>query len=223
MSGTLASVPASNQHLADPIRILIADDHPVVRQGLGMILTPRNNMRVVGEAANGREAVELARKLRPDVIVMDLLMPELQGQDAIAQIVAEDPQARILVLASFAEPAKVVAAVQTGALGYVLKASSPDELFDAIRNVYRGNLFLPRGLANAVTHPQSTAADLAQLTERETDVLRLLAQGQSNQAIAQTLSISSTTVRSHVSSILLKLQVANRTQAALIAREHQLA
>jgi len=205
--------------MTDLIRILIVDDHYVVRQGLAALLSPRNGMEVVGEAATGREAVDRARTLQPDVILMDMIMPEMNGPEAIASIKQENPKARILVLTSFGESKQVAAAIQAGALGYLLKDSSPDDLLHAIRSVYRGNLVLPQDLAVKLMQPQQTVAALDQLTERETDVLRLLARGQSNDEIARSLSISATTVRSHVSSILLKLGVANRTQAALAARE----
>ena len=208
--------------MSELIRILIADDHYVVRQGLTALLTPRNGMEVVGEAATGREAVELARTLQPDVILMDMIMPELDGPAAITLIKHENPEARILVLTSFGESKQISAAIQAGALGYLLKDSSPDDLLHAIRSVHRGNLVLPQDLALKLMQPQPAVAALDQLTERETDVLRLLAQGQSNQEIAVNLSISTTTVRSHVSNILLKLGVSNRTQAALIAKERQL-
>ena len=208
--------------MTDLIRVLIADDHFVVRQGLATLLAPRNGMEVVGEAATGREAVDLARTLQPDVILMDMIMPEMTGPEAISLIKQENPNARILVLTSFGESKQVSAALQAGALGYLLKDSSPDDLLHAIRSVYRGNLVLPQDLAVKLMQPQPAAAALDQLTERETDVLRLLAQGQSNQEIARNLNISNTTVRSHVSAILMKLDVSNRTQAALAARERQL-
>ena len=208
--------------MTDLIRVLIADDHYVVRQGLAALLAPRNGMEVVGEAANGREAVDLARTLQPDVILMDMIMPEMTGPEAISLIKQENPNARILVLTSFGESKQVSAAIQAGALGYLLKDSSPDDLLHAIRSVYRGNLVLPQDLALALMQPRPAAAALDQLTERETDVLRLLAQGQSNQEIARNLSISATTVRSHVSMILMKLDVSNRTQAVLVAQERHL-
>jgi len=208
--------------MSDLIRILIVDDHFVVRQGLAALLAPRNGMEVVGEAATGREAVDQARYLQPDVILMDMMMPEMDGPEAIALIKQENPAARILVLTSFGESKQISAAIQAGALGYLLKDSSPDDLLHAIHGVYRGNLVLPQDLAQALMQPRPAAAALDQLTERETDVLRLLAQGQSNQEIARNLSISATTVRSHVSTILMKLNVSNRTQAALVARERQL-
>jgi DNA-binding NarL/FixJ family response regulator len=208
--------------MSDLIRVLIADDHFVVRQGLAALLVPRNGMAVVGEAADGREAVELARALRPDVILMDMIMPEVDGPEAIALVRRENPEARILVLTSFGESKQVAAAIEAGAMGYLLKDSSPDDLLHAIHSVNRGNLVLPQDLALKLMQPRPAAPALDQLTERETDVLRLLAQGQSNQEIARNLNISATTVRSHVSNILAKLGVDNRTQAALIARERQM-
>ena len=208
--------------MSDLIRILIADDHFVVRQGLAALLAPRNGMEVVGEAATGREAVDRARYLQPDVILMDMMMPEMDGPEAIALIKQENPAARILVLTSFGESKQISAAIQAGALGYLLKDSSPDDLLHAIHGVYRGNLVLPQDLALKLMQPQPIPVALDQLTERETDVLRLLAKGQSNQEIAATLNIGMTTVRSHVSNILMKLNVSNRTQAALVAQERQL-
>ena len=208
--------------MSDLIRILIADDHFVVRQGLAALLVPRNGMDVVGEAATGREAVDRARVLQPDVILMDMMMPEMDGPEAIALIKQENPAARILVLTSFGESKQISAAIQAGALGYLLKDSSPDDLLHAIHSVYRGNLVLPQDLALKLMQPQPVSVALDQLTERETDVLRLLAKGQSNQEIAATLNIGMTTVRSHVSNILMKLNVSNRTQAALVAQERQL-
>ncbi|NTU82991.1 MAG: response regulator transcription factor, partial [Chloroflexales bacterium] len=152
--------------------------------------------------------------------VIDMLMPELTGLEAIAAIRRDDPQARILVVASFSERADVVAALQAGALGYMRKDALPRELLQAIRTVYQDALALPQELAVALTQPLPPAPDLAELTERELAVLRLLAEGRANHAIAHTLMVSDATVRSHVSSILAKLKVANRTQAALVGREH---
>jgi two-component system, NarL family, response regulator LiaR len=208
--------------MTDSIRILIADDHYVVRQGLAALLVSRNGMEVVGEAANGKEAVELARSLQPDVILMDMVMPVLNGPEAIAQIKSENPRARILVLTSFGDNRQVSAAIHAGALGYLLKDSSPDDLFHAIRSVQRGNLVLPEELASELMNPQPLPAEIGQLTQRELDVLKLMARGQSNQEIALNLSISTTTVRSHVSNILMKLDVTNRTHAVLVAQERHI-
>jgi NarL family two-component system response regulator LiaR len=208
--------------MADLIRILVADDHYVVRQGLAALLVARNGMQVVGEAAAGKEAVDLARTLLPDVILMDMIMPGMDGPEAIALIKQDNPNARILVLTSFGESKQVAAAIQAGALGYLLKDSSPDDLLHAIRSVHRGSLVLTQDLAFKLMQAQPAPVTDERLTERETDVLRLLAQGQSNQEIAFNLHISMTTVRSHVSNILMKLDVSNRTQAALAAQERQL-
>lgn len=208
--------------MSELIRVLIADDHHVVRQGLAAMLVARNQMQVVGEARNGREAVELARTLAPDVIVMDMLMPEMDGPEAIALIRQENPDARILVLASFGESARVAAAMRAGAMGYMLKDSEPEALVEAIRSVNEGKLALPRELALTLLRPTPALPELDQFTEREVDVLRLIAEGWTNKAIAKQLSISVATVRAHVSNILLKLQVENRTQAAVVARERLL-
>jgi len=206
----------------DLIRVLIADDHEVVRRGLMTLLVARNGMEVVGEATNGREAVELARALQPDVILMDMYMPEMNGPEAITDIKENDPDAHILVLTSFGDLRNVSEAIKVGALGYLLKDSSPDDLFHAVRNVHRGSLVLPGELAQGLIEPQPSEDEPDPLTRREFDVLRLLALGKSNQEIGLDLHISLTTVRSHVSNILMKLQAANRTQAALIARERGL-
>ena len=179
-------------------------------------------MEVVGEVATGREAVDRARVLQPDVILMDMMMPEMDGPEAIVLIKQENPAARILVLTSFGESKQISAAIQAGALGYLLKDSSPDDLLHAIRSVNRGSLVLTQDLALKLMQAPPTPTPLDQLTERETAVLRLLAQGQSNQEIAKNLNISMTTVRSHVSNILMKLNVSNRTQAALVAQERRL-
>ena len=208
--------------MTELIRVLIADDHFVVRQGLATLLVPRNGMQVVGEAATGAEAVELALTLQPDVILMDMIMPELDGAAAIVRIKAQNSAARILVLTSFGEKEKVAAAIRAGALGYLLKDSSPDDLFDAIRSVHRGNLVIPQELAKELMQLPPSAPAASQFTARELDVLRLLVQGKSNPEIGQALFISPTTVRSHVTAILTKLNVANRTQAALVAQERHL-
>ena len=208
--------------MTELVRVLVADDHYVVRQGLASLLVPRNGFELVGEATTGRQAVELARELRPDVILMDMIMPEMSGPEAIAQILSDNPAARILVLTSFGEAEQVTAAIEAGALGYLLKDASPDDLLLAIASVRRGHLVLPQDLAQRLMHAQAESAPAGSLTAREVDVLRLLAQGLTNKQIAGRLHISATTVRSHVSSILAKLHAANRTQAVLVAQEHGL-
>ena len=210
--------------MSDLIKILIVDDHMVVREGLCALLTPRNGMEVVGEAADGAEAVEKARTLNPDVILMDLNLPVKSGLEATADIIRENPAARILVLTSFDEDENISAAIRAGALGYVLKNTSASELFHAIRGVAMGSLSVSPAVTQAMLRDMRQPAPAPPspepaLTTREREVLRGLAQGQSNQEIAETLNIEKTTVRSHISSILNKLDLDNRTQAALYAVE----
>ena len=214
--------------MADFIRILIADDHMVVREGLRALLIPRNGMEVVGEAVDGADAVEKALALRPDVILMDVNMPVKSGLEATAEIIGENPEARILVLTSFGEEANVSTAIQAGALGYLLKNTPAPELLHTIRGVAMGNLTLGPEVAQMVKQnlrqpAESSVSPIADLTERELEVLRGVAQGKSNEEIARTLGIEKSTVRSHVSTILNKLDLANRTQAALYAIEMGLA
>lgn len=212
--------------MSDLIKILVVDDHMVVREGLCALLTPRNGMEVVGEAADGAEAVEKALTLNPDVILMDLNLPVKSGLEATAHIIEENPAARILILTSFDEEENVSAAIRAGALGYVLKNTSAPELFHAIRGVTMGSLSVSSDITQTLvknfrqpvpTSPPSVP--IADLTERELDVLRGLAYGLSNQELAETLNIEKTTVRSHISNILKKLDLDNRTQAALLAVE----
>jgi len=210
-----------------PIRILIADDHAVVRAGLRALLKTEPDMEVVGEADDGVQAVLKARSLRPDVLLLDLVMPRQDGIEATRQIVHEDLTVRILVLTSFAEDDKVFPAIKAGASGYLLKDSSPQELIQAIRDVHRGESPLDPSIAKKVIRELQEPPDLPPakepLSDREVDVLRLVAQGLSNQEIAEQLIISEKTVRGHVSSILGKLHLANRTQAALHALREGLA
>ena len=200
-----------------PIRILIADDHAVVRQGLHMFLGLDPELQVVGEAVDGAEAVNLARELKPDLVLMDLLMPVMDGIAATGIIRRELPDTEVLALTSVLEDASVVGAIRAGAIGYLLKDTSSDDLCNAIKAAAAGQVQIePRAMARLMREVR--APDNPEpLTERETDVLRLLAQGQSNKEIAHNLSVSEKTVKSHVSSILRKLDVPSRTQAALYA------
>ena len=211
----------------DEIRILIADDHAVVREGLRTLIGSEPDLRLVGEATDGEEAVQQAQALRPDVILMDLLMPRKDGLEAIAEITEENPEARILVLTSFADDDKVFPAIKAGALGYVLKDSLPDQLLQAIHDVAQGVSSLHPTIAlkliREINQPSDLPPVVDPLTKREVDVLKLVAQGLSNQQIAERLIISEWTVRKHVHNILDKLHLANRTQAALYALREGLA
>ncbi len=218
---------------SDTIRVLLVDDHAIVRDGIRSLLTTEQDIEVVGEANNGRDGVSLAERLQPDIILMDLVMPEMGGIEATQRIMASRPEARILVLTSFAAEDKVFPAIKAGAMGYLLKDSDSEELVRAIRQVKRGESSLDPKIARMVlremwAEPRSKpvpAPDLAvdPLTEREVEVLRLVAQGLSNEDIAQQLVIAERTVRTHVSNILGKLHLANRTQAALYALREGLA
>jgi two-component system, NarL family, response regulator LiaR len=208
------------------IRILITDDHVVVRQGLAAMLTPRHGMEVVGEAANGREAIRLEKELNPDVIIMDLVMPAMDGLEASIAIREQNPDARILVLTSFTEDEQAAAIMAAGAYGYLLKESGADELLQAVRSVHSGHMVLSpkvlQSMSGASKDKKSEQDSSSDLTPRELEVLQGIVDGQTNREIALHLGISATTVRSHVSTILAKLNVTNRTQAAMIARENKL-
>ena len=207
--------------MSDLIRVLVADDHPVVRQGLVSIITPGHGMEVVGEAADGAEAVAQATALQPDVIQMDLLMPCKTGLEAITEIKEDNPQTRILVLTSFGEEDRVSDAIRAGALGFLIKDSSTDDLFHAIQEVYADNLSLPpeiaRRLMQNLQQPKHEQSPVDVLTKREIDVLQAVARGLANREIAEELALNEATVRSHVSNLSDKLGLSNRTQAALYA------
>ncbi len=208
------------------IRVLVVDDHAIVRKGVVALMATEASIQVVGEAGNGVDALAQAQALRPDVILMDLVMPELDGIEAIRQITSAQLGARILVLTSFAADDKVFPALKAGALGYLLKDSNPDDLIEAIRQVYRGESWLHPAVARKVlselAHP-GHSDHLEPLTDRETEVLCLVAEGLSNREIAERLVLSEATVRTHVSSLLSKLHLASRTQAALYALREGLA
>jgi len=213
--------------MSEDIRVLIAEDHAVVREGLRLLIASEPGMEVVGQAADGVEAVQMAQSLQPDVILLDLVMPRKNGIEAITEIKQQNLPARILVLTSFAEDEKVFPAIKAGAQGYLLKDSSPHELLQAIRDTHRGDVSLhptiARKLIREINRPTELPPAEETLTEREVEVLKLVAQGLSNQSIAEKLVISERTVRTHVGHILNKLHLANRTQAALYALKEGLA
>jgi NarL family two-component system response regulator LiaR len=213
--------------MSKPIRLLICDDHAVVRRGLRSLVGVKAEMELVGEAVDGEEAVAMAKKLKPDVIIMDLIMPRKDGVTAITEIKKKNQNAKILVLTSFSDDKNVFSAIKAGASGYLLKDSSPEDLLQAIDDVYNGKSSLHPVIAQKVIHEMHQPSDLPPtddpLSEREVEVLRNVAQGMSNQEIAQTLKIKEGTVRIHVGNILNKLQLANRTQATLYALREGLA
>jgi DNA-binding NarL/FixJ family response regulator len=199
------------------IRILVVDDHAVVRQGLRLFLKVDRDLEIIGEAANGKQAVELATQLKPDVILMDLLMPIMNGVEAIGIIKQQHPEIEIVALTSVLEDQAVVGAVRAGATGYLLKDTDSPELIRAIHAAAAGQVQLSPQAAARLMREVKLPHTPEKLTERETEVLRLVAQGKANKEIAHQLSIGETTVKSHVGAILSKLSVMSRTQAALYA------
>jgi len=209
--------------MSNKIRIFIADDHRIVRKGIRSLLRSEPDFEVVGEAANGAEALTKVTALQPDVVLMDLEMPTMDGVEAITRLMNSKIETRILVLTSFATEEKVFPSIKAGAMGYLLKDSGPDDLIQAVRDVHSGQSWLHPKIARMLLHElkeppkkmPENSPDL--LTERELDVLKLIARGLSNQEIADKLVVSNPTVYSHVSNILSKLHLASRTQAALYA------
>lgn len=211
----------------DSIHVMVADDHAIVRKGICALLATEPDIEVVGEAQDGQQAINMAQRVEPDVILMDLVMPGLDGLEATRYLSARQPDARILVLTSFAGDDKIFPAIKAGALGYLLKDSGPDELVQAIRQVYRGESSLhpsiARRLLRELSEPTGKGPLPDSLTAREVEVLQLIAKGQSNREISDRLAISEATVRTHVSNILSKLNLCSRTQAALYALREGLA
>jgi NarL family two-component system response regulator LiaR len=213
--------------MADAIRVLLVDDHAVVREGLRNFLALQDGLEIVGEANDGNEAIEQAQDLEPDVILMDLVMPGLDGLGAMRQLRSSSPRSRVIVLTSFLEDERVLPAIQAGAAGYLLKNVAPAELARAIRAAHAGEAVIdPTAAARLVhaiadeTRPRIEVPE--RLTRRERDVLALIARGQSNKRIALELGISEKTVKTHVGHLLAKLGVSDRTQAALMAVEEGL-
>ncbi len=215
--------------LSDPnskVRILIVDDHAVVRQGLMTFLELQDEIEVVGEAGNGQEALQKVQELQPDVVLMDLVMPVMDGLTAIKQIKQLRPETEIIALTSFADDEKVFTAIRSGATGYLLKDVQPNDLVKAVLAADRGEVQLHPEVAKKLMHevvaPAKETAPFLDLTEREREVLGLLGLGMSNKEIAYKISVSEKTVKAHVSSILNKLNLPGRTHAALFASKHGL-
>lgn len=215
--------PAGEEVTFQPhtIRVLIADDHTIVRRGIKALLAETEDVQVVGEAVNGLEAVRLSRQLNPDIILMDLLMPFMDGIEATRQVTASQPHIGVLVLTSFVHDDKVFPAIKAGAQGYLLKESEPGELIQSIHRVYRGesalNPNIARKIIKEIQEETAIKGSSTPLTARELDVLQLLAKGLSNQEIADRLVVAEVTVRTHVSHLLEKLHLANKVQATLYA------
>ena len=209
------------------IRVLVVDDHPIVIGGTRAFLENVEDIQVIGEAYNGKMAIEAYKQLKPDVTLMDLIMPEMDGIEAIRLITEDEPEAKILVLTSFITDDKVFPAIKAGAIGFLLKDSEPKELIEAIRDAYKGQPTLHPNIARKVLRELGRAsAEMPipdPLTDRETEVLRLLSKGLDNQEISEKLFVADVTVRTHVSRILRKLQLANRVQATLYALKKGLA
>lgn len=208
--------------MAEPISVVLVDDHNVVRLGLRAYFSTLADIAVVGEAADGAEAVALVEKLAPDVVLMDLMLPGMDGVQATRAVRQASPRTQVIVLTSYHEDEHIFPAIRAGALSYVLKDIDPDELAEAIRRAHAGEAVLhPRVAARMVRELHGSRSEgvnaFSELTDRELDVLRLVAEGKSNQAIAAALVISEKTVKSHLSNILGKLHLADRTQAAVYA------
>ncbi|MET8904055.1 MULTISPECIES: response regulator transcription factor [unclassified Streptomyces] len=209
--------------MADAIKVLLVDDHQVVRRGLRTFLEVQDDIVVVGEAADGAEGVDRAQELKPDVILMDVKMPGMDGVDALRRLRELDNHARVLVVTSFTEQRTVVPALRAGAAGYVYKDVDPEALAGAIRSVHAGHILLQPEVAGALLSQDEGNSGQGRggsLTEREREVLGLIADGRSNREIARALVLSEKTVKTHVSNILMKLDLADRTQAALWAVRH---
>ncbi len=207
--------------MTKPIRVLLVDDHAIVRQGLERLFETVDDIEVVGMAGNGREACQLVAELEPDVVLMDLSMPEVDGVEATRRIVATDAPSRIVVLTSFGDESRIMEALNAGAHGYLLKHVDPDDLINAVRAVHAGDSPLdPRAGRVLLESRRSSGTRNEELTDREVEVLRLVGEGLANKQIARRLEISERTVKAHLTSIFQRLKVSDRVQAALWAQQH---
>jgi len=199
--------------MLEPVKVLIADDHPALREGLSALIGRRSDMTIVGEASNGKEAIEMFARQKPDVVLMDIQMPVIDGVEAIRTIRTEHPDARIIVLSTYFGDEDIYRALRAGASGYMLKDSTRDEILEAIRKVYRGGSLI----SGAAAAKLAGRLNRAELTSRELEVLGEMAKGKSNQEIGDALYVTQGTVKAHMNSILTKLDACDRTQALLIA------
>jgi DNA-binding NarL/FixJ family response regulator len=207
--------------MSEPIRVVLVDDHAVVRTGLAQLLGGAGDIEVVGQAGDGAEAVELVRETSPDVVLMDLQMPRVDGVEATRRIVAEELGAEVVVLTSFSDSARIVAALDAGAVGYLLKDADPEEVLDGVRAVSRGESPLhPKVARELLTSREQSPSPDVQLTPREAEVLGLVKAGLANKQIARRLDISERTVKAHLTSVFQRIGVADRTQAALWAERN---
>jgi DNA-binding NarL/FixJ family response regulator len=202
------------------IRLAVVDDHVIVRNGLKQFMATADDIELVGMAANGVEALALVAELKPDVVLMDLSMPEMDGVEATRRIVAEHPGVRVLVLTSFSDQTRIMDALRAGAEGYLLKHSEPDEIAAAIRAIHEGGSPLDPKAARVLLESRRTAAESDNLTDREREVLLLVRAGLANKQIARKLEISERTVKAHLTNVFQRLGVSDRTQAALWASQH---
>jgi DNA-binding NarL/FixJ family response regulator len=202
------------------IRLAVVDDHVIVRNGLEQLLATTDDIELVGMASNGLEALDLVARLQPDVVLMDLSMPEMDGVEATKRIVAEHPGVRVLVLTSFSDQSRIMDALRAGAEGYLLKHSEPDEIAAAVRAVHEGGSPLDPKAARVLLDSRRTSAETDTLTDREREVLLLVRGGLANKQIARKLGISERTVKAHLTNVFQRLGVTDRTQAALWASEH---